>query len=181
MMNTKILLVVLLILSYFSMSSLKANPPLSSLTISTSQENVQDTLFITASLKNNTKRNFLFMPNWDSNVAYWDGKWSVVVLYEDSITMIFRPRFSTPLLSDFKKYYTYCKLKSGQEYTTHFYLVFKDLIEAKKWRIDPEGTIGESNEQFGNYTIQVMYHDRYPKKNALKDVIESNKLKVKYF
>ncbi|MDR0231524.1 MAG: hypothetical protein LBI82_05330 [Dysgonamonadaceae bacterium] len=121
------------------------------------------------------------MPNCDSNVAYWDGKWSVVVLYEDSITMIFRPRYYTPLLSDFKKYYTHCKLKSGQEYTTHFYLAFKDLIEAKRWRIDPEGTIEEPNEQFGNYTIQVMYHDRYPKKNALKDVVESNKLKVKYF
>ena len=147
------------------------------LTISTLQENVHDTLFMTASLKNNTKENFLFMPNLNSNVKYWNNKWSIAVLYEDSITLILLPVFYTPLLSDLKKHYTYCKLQREQEYSTHFYLVFKDLFEAGKW-IDPKRI--PPNEQFGNYTIRVIYHDRYPKKNALNNVVKSNKLKVKY-
>ncbi len=99
--------------------------------------------------------------------------WIVDIFYKDSIQMYFYQNYFDDTIIPSSD--DYVLLSNKDIFNFNFTIDFNKLGSSIS-------NAGKNNERYGDYSLRLYYHDRYCKnKKALKERIESNIIKIRYF
>ncbi len=98
--------------------------------------------------------------------------WNIKIYYLDTLFMFSRENFVCDIFYPSSK--DYLIIEPGRKYEMDFKIDFKTLFSDPRY-------FDKENKKFGRYTIKLIYHDVFLKhRNAIKNIIESNTLKITY-